>query len=60
MYPLLPVCYGCKHIISTKEWQCAAFTRKIPIDIIISKHDHRQPYDGDGGIRFEAIEEDEG
>lgn len=32
--------------------QCTAFKR-IPAEILKGGHDHRQPYPGDGGVKFE-------
>lgn len=36
---------------------CAAFPRGIPSAIATGKHDHTEPYPGDGGIRFEDYRE---
>ncbi|HEY7092363.1 MAG TPA: hypothetical protein VH393_04250 [Ktedonobacterales bacterium] len=45
---------------------CAAYTGQqpgqtdaIPKEIWIGAHDHRKPYQGDQGIRFEAKSEDD-
>ena len=32
---------------------CAAFHARIPLAILSGQFDHRQPYEGDGGIRYE-------
>lgn len=34
---------------------CAAFKQGIPQSILRGEHDHRQPYAGDNGIRYEPI-----
>lgn len=34
---------------------CKAFPKRIPDAIATGKHDHREPYKGDNGIRFEPL-----
>lgn len=38
---------------------CPAFPDGIPMDIINNKLDHRQPIEGDNGITFKPIEEED-
>lgn len=45
-------CLWCKHYIRGRK--CKAFDW-IPDEIISEDHDHRKPFPGDNGIRFEKI-----
>ncbi|NCC35144.1 MAG: hypothetical protein EOM24_24500 [Chloroflexia bacterium] len=62
----VPQCLNCRHFIGgigpldeedepTGPLGCAAFPAEpgIPVAILHSKHDHRHPYPGDNGIRYE-------
>jgi hypothetical protein len=46
-------CAECRH--ATGGAKCVAFPEGIPVEIIDERHDHRQPYPGDNGIRFEPL-----
>lgn len=51
---VIPQCFYCKHYEG--NYRCAAFVEGIPDKILVNKHDHREPYPGDNGIRFEQDE----
>ena len=55
-----PQCYRCRHLdreaaASLHVMRCTAFPDEIPHAIAGNKHDHRKPFPGDHGIRFEPL-----
>ena len=48
------LCLECKHYLGT--WQCSAFPKKIPIEIISNDNDHSKPLPNQkNDIVFEPI-----
>ncbi len=45
-------CVTCRHFRT--EGDCKAFPDGIPYAIRSNLHDHRQPYEGDQGVRWQA------
>ena len=49
-------CYHCANAVYENGryvGECKAFPDGIPSDIVRNQHDHRRPYPGDHGIRWE-------
>jgi hypothetical protein len=58
---VMPICLVCRHYDRTAPGpgiRCAAFPNGVPDEIFTSEADHRMPFDGDGGVRFEPIDDE--
>ena len=54
--PPPPLCDACELRAARDDgpgWACAAFPGGIPEEISVGGFDHRRPYPGDGGVRFQ-------
>lgn len=52
------VCSYCAHWDLTAKRKCKAFD-EIPMPIWMGENDHREAYEGDGGIQFEPYQKSE-
>lgn len=50
---ILSQCAYCSRLAGGRGAACLAFAAGIPQAILSNQADHRKPFDGDGGIRFE-------
>lgn len=51
----MPICLGCTRFHpDSPALTCSAFPHGIPVAILESEHDHRQPYPGDRGLTYES------
>jgi len=46
-------CVACRH--NRYDGTCRAFPSGIPMVILTNRHDHREPYPGDHGVRFAPL-----
>ena len=51
---LAPLCATCA-LLQLPQYTCEAFPKGIPDAILNNEHDHRQPYEGDGGITYRPL-----
>jgi DNA topoisomerase I len=54
---LVPICFTCRRFVgiaSTDGFVCDAYPERIPTAILASVVDHRRPFEGDHGLRYEA------
>ncbi len=53
---IIPICNLCKNRrLQEPGITCNAFPKGIPDAILDNESDHRKPFKGDGGIRFEPV-----
>jgi hypothetical protein len=53
---IIPQCFNCRHLSDGAPPHCAAFPDEIPMAILLNEHDHKTPFAGDHGVRFEEGE----
>jgi len=57
------LCLTCRHYKPkrrrTDKSRCSAFPDGIPLEILNSTVKHTEPYEGDNGIQYEAIDDNE-
>lgn len=59
---IFPQCLVCRFFEKSQDEKyglfCKAYADGIPDAILTGEHDHREPYPGDNGIRFEEIDKE--
>ena len=59
VYPA-PMCLTCRHFHDADDeatsLTCDAFPDGIPEAVLTGEHDHRDPYPGDRGVRYEPLD----
>ena len=53
----IPMCFECKNKLT--DYTCKAFPDGIPDKILFGKVDHTKPYNGDHGIQFEPVDDEQ-
>jgi hypothetical protein len=51
---ILSQCSNCKNL-NRGTVTCKAFPSRIPDEILTNEHNHKKPYPGDNGVRFEKL-----
>jgi len=56
-----PICMGCKNYnrLDADKLSCTAFPQGIPDKIIMGEVSHREHVEGDKGIKFEPLSQEE-
>ena len=59
MFPLTPYCATCSRFdkLDFDKPSCEAYPVKIPDKIFLERFDHRKPFPGDNGIRYEKAKD---
>ena len=52
-----PMCMSCSY--SNHDSTCDAYPNGIPLEILSGEVNHFLPYEGDSGIQYKAVEEEE-
>lgn len=52
-------CATCKNLISLEQKTCRAFPNGIPEAIYLGQTQHRKPINGDNGIQYEPLPDDD-
>lgn len=56
---MAPICIGCTRLHGDlRDPKCDAYPERIPNAILLSKADHRKPYEGDQGLQFAPEDKD--